>query len=144
MRCVLPAVGSGYVGLSLAPVSPSSATMSYRIDKALEKIERLRAGGIPIYEPGLDKLVDDNARAKRLTFDTDLKGGVATADVVFIAVGTPGAAGRRRSRPQLRICRCGGDCVGADTLYRCGDQIDGTCRHRSRSGANYSRSEPQR
>ncbi len=82
-------VGSGYVGLVSGACFAQFGHDVVCIDKALEKIERLRAGEIPIYEPGLDKLVGDNVRANRLTFDTDLKGGVATADVVFIAVGTP-------------------------------------------------------
>lgn len=82
-------VGSGYVGLVSGACFAQFGHDVVCIDKALEKIERLRAGEIPIYEPGLDKLVDDNVRAHRLAFDTDLKGAVATADVVFIAVGTP-------------------------------------------------------
>lgn len=58
------------------------------IDKDASKIERLRAGGIPIYEPGLDVLVAKNVQAGRLFFDTDAAEAVK-ADAVFIAVGTP-------------------------------------------------------
>jgi UDPglucose 6-dehydrogenase len=54
-----------------------------------DKIAVLRRGELPIYEPGLDDLVAGNVRAQRLSFTTDLKGAVAEADAVFIAVGTP-------------------------------------------------------
>jgi UDPglucose 6-dehydrogenase len=63
------------------------------MDKAVEKIEALKRGEIPIYEPGLDALVESNVRSGRLTFTTDLAGPVAEADVVFIAVGTPSRRG---------------------------------------------------
>jgi UDPglucose 6-dehydrogenase len=59
------------------------------VDKDASKIERLRNGEIPIFEPGLDKLVADNARSGRLTFSTQLGDAVGNADAVFIAVGTP-------------------------------------------------------
>ena len=58
-------------------------------DKVADKVASLRKGNIPIYEPGLDKLVVDNVRAGRLAFDTSLAEAVGNADAVFIAVGTP-------------------------------------------------------
>ena len=63
------------------------------IDKDVGKIERLKAGGIPIYEPGLDVLVAQNVKAGRLSFDTQAAEAVRKADAVFIAVGTPSRRG---------------------------------------------------
>ena len=63
------------------------------IDKDAGKIERLKAGGIPIFEPGLDKLVEQNVKAGRLDFSTDAADAVKDADAVFIAVGTPSRRG---------------------------------------------------
>ncbi|SFV36146.1 UDPglucose 6-dehydrogenase [Devosia crocina] len=86
-------VGSGYVGLvSGACLADFGHTVTC-VDSDSGKIEALNAGAIPIYEPGLDQLVADNARAGRLTFTTRLPAAVAAADVVFIAVGTPSRRG---------------------------------------------------
>ncbi len=63
------------------------------VDKDAAKIEALRAGRIPIFEPGLDHLVAKNAAAGRLSFTTDLAPAVANAEAVFIAVGTPSRRG---------------------------------------------------
>ena len=82
-------IGSGYVGLV------SGACFAYFghdvvcVDKDAGKIARLKAGEMPIFEPGLEKLVADNVRAERLTFSTNLSDAVASAEAVFIAVGTP-------------------------------------------------------
>jgi UDPglucose 6-dehydrogenase len=86
-------IGSGYVGLvSGACFSEFGVTVTC-VDKDDEKIARLGRGEIPIFEPGLDALVERNAQAKRLMFSTDLAGAVAGADAVFIAVGTPSRRG---------------------------------------------------
>ena len=63
------------------------------VDKDADKIARLRNGEIPIYEPGLDTLVENNVRAGRLSFTQDLATAVSGADAVFIAVGTPSRRG---------------------------------------------------
>src|SRR6201999_2649640 len=63
------------------------------VDKDAGKIEALHKGVMPIYEPGLDDLVAANVKAGRLGFTTDLKGPVAAAEAVFIAVGTPSRRG---------------------------------------------------
>jgi len=75
------------------------------IDKDPGKIETLRSGGIPIYEPGLDDVVATNAKAGRLSFTTDLKAAVAGAQAVFIAVARPAAAAT--AMPTV-LCFCRG------------------------------------
>src|SRR5213082_1763155 len=86
-------IGTGYVGLvSGACFSEFGVTVTC-VDKDAGKIERLSRDEMPIYEPGLDKLVASNMAAGRLCFTTDLKSAVASADAVFIAVGTPSRRG---------------------------------------------------
>ena len=86
-------IGTGYVGLvSGACFSEFGVTVTC-VDKDESKIERLKRGEIPIFEPGLDKLVASNAAAGRLHFTTDLTEAVTGADAVFIAVGTPSRRG---------------------------------------------------
>ena len=82
-------IGTGYVGLVSGACFADFGHTVTCIDKDAGKIERLRAGGIPIYEPGLDVLVAKNVQAGRLFFDTDAAEAVNKADAVFIAVGTP-------------------------------------------------------
>src|SRR5205085_9007176 len=59
------------------------------VDVDANKVEKLQRGVIPIYEPGLDKIVEKNEAAGRLTFTTDITSAVERAEVVFLAVGTP-------------------------------------------------------
>jgi UDPglucose 6-dehydrogenase len=82
-------IGSGYVGLVSGACLADFGHDVTCVDVSAEKIEMLKAGRIPIFEPGLDQLVASNVKAGRLTFTTDLAGPVAGADAVFIAVGTP-------------------------------------------------------
>lgn len=82
-------IGTGYVGLVSGACFSEFGTDVICVDKDVEKINRLEDGIMPIYEPGLDVLVENNVKAGRLTFTTDLKEGVKDADAVFIAVGTP-------------------------------------------------------
>jgi UDPglucose 6-dehydrogenase len=86
-------VGSGYVGLVSGACFADFGHEVVCIDKDLAKIARLREGVMPIYEPGLDKLVDSNVKAGRLSFTTDLAEGIAGAEAIFIAVGTPSRRG---------------------------------------------------
>jgi UDPglucose 6-dehydrogenase len=86
-------IGSGYVGLVSGACLADFGHEVTCIDSNAEKIEALKRGEIPIYEPGLDQLVKDNAAAWRLSFSTDLASAVGNADVVFIAVGTPSRRG---------------------------------------------------
>ena len=82
-------IGSGYVGLVSGACFAQFGHDVACIDKDPDKIARLNRGEMPIYEPGLDRLVADNVRAGRLSFGTDFAEAVAAADAVFIAVGTP-------------------------------------------------------
>ena len=86
-------IGTGYVGLVSGACFADFGHVVTCIDKDAGKIERLQSGGIPIYEPGLDRLVADNVRAGRLFFTTDAAEAVRAADAVFIAVGTPSRRG---------------------------------------------------
>ncbi len=86
-------VGSGYVGLVSGACFADFGHEVVCIDKDPAKIESLRAGIMPIYEPGLAELVASNARAGRLSFTTDLAEGIADAGAIFIAVGTPSRRG---------------------------------------------------
>ncbi len=86
-------VGSGYVGLVSGACFADFGHQVTCVDKDAAKIAALKEGVIPIYEPGLDKLVAAGSQAGRLTFTTDLAPAVAGADAVFIAVGTPSRRG---------------------------------------------------
>ena len=86
-------VGSGYVGLVSGACFADFGHEVVCIDKDETKIARLRDGIMPIYEPGLDALVESNVKASRLSFTTDLAEGIAGAKAIFIAVGTPSRRG---------------------------------------------------
>jgi UDPglucose 6-dehydrogenase len=86
-------VGSGYVGLVSGACLADFGHNIVCIDKDPAKIERLRAGEMPIYEPGLDELVRRNVQDGRLSFTTELPEGIADAQAIFIAVGTPSRRG---------------------------------------------------
>ncbi|RGP39940.1 UDP-glucose 6-dehydrogenase [Altererythrobacter insulae] len=86
-------VGSGYVGLVSGACFADFGHNVVCIDKDEDKIESLRQGIMPIYEPGLDSLVETNIKADRLSFTTDLGEGIKGADAIFIAVGTPSRRG---------------------------------------------------
>ncbi|PRX37401.1 UDPglucose 6-dehydrogenase [Meinhardsimonia xiamenensis] len=82
-------VGTGYVGLVSGTCFSDFGHEVVCVDRDPAKIDMLRAGKVPIYEPGLDELLARNSREGRLSFTTDLASAVDGADAVFIAVGTP-------------------------------------------------------
>jgi UDPglucose 6-dehydrogenase len=82
-------VGTGYVGLVTGACFAEFGVHVTCVDKDVEKIEALRKGQIPIYEPGLAEMVAKNRAGGRLDFTTDIAGAVRGALAVFIAVGTP-------------------------------------------------------
>ena len=82
-------IGTGYVGLVSAVCFSEFGWTVNCVDKDASKIERLRAGEIPIYEPGLEELLARNAEKGRIHFFADLKEPVSQADLIFLAVGTP-------------------------------------------------------
>ena len=86
-------IGTGYVGLVSGACFAEFGPYVTCVDLDTAKIERLRRGEIPIYEPGLEALVAKGVQSGRLSFTTDLASAVADADAVFIAVGTPSRRG---------------------------------------------------
>jgi UDPglucose 6-dehydrogenase len=86
-------IGAGYVGLVSGACFADFGHDVICVDKDVEKINALNCGDIPLYEPELERLVASNFAGGRLTFTTDISAAVASADLVFIAVGTPARRG---------------------------------------------------
>ncbi len=82
-------VGTGYVGLVAGTCFADSGNDVVCVDIDPAKIEMLNRGEIPIYEPGLNEMVEHNVREERLHFTTDIKSAVEKSEIIFIAVGTP-------------------------------------------------------
>ena len=120
-------IGTGYVGLVSAACFSEFGVSVVCVDNVAEKIEALRAGKIPIFEPGLEKLVQNNVAAGRLSFTTEIAEAVPGADIVMLAVGTPSRRGdgfaddRHGGRHRIHVadkCRCSGSvCLHFWTLY---------------------------
>jgi UDPglucose 6-dehydrogenase len=86
-------IGTGYVGLVSGACFSDFGHVVTCIDKDAAKIDQLRSGRIPIFEPGLDALVASNVEAGRLSFTTESQAAIRAADAVFLAVGTPSRRG---------------------------------------------------
>ncbi|MBK9629470.1 MAG: UDP-glucose/GDP-mannose dehydrogenase family protein [Saprospiraceae bacterium] len=82
-------IGTGYVGLVTGTCLSETGHHVVCVDNNLDKINNLNAGIIPIYEPGLELLIDRNTNSHRLTFTTDLKEAVENSEIVFLALPTP-------------------------------------------------------
>ena len=82
-------VGTGYVGLVAGTCFADAGNDVICVDNDQDKIEKLNAGQIPIYEPGLEEMVRRNVEQDRLQFTTDIKTAVEKSNIIFIAVGTP-------------------------------------------------------
>ena len=82
-------IGAGYVGLVSAACFSEFGWNVVCVDTDVGKVENLRSGQIPIYEPGLDDLLSRNLKTGRIEFSTDVEDAVSNAELVFLAVGTP-------------------------------------------------------
>ena len=86
---IIAIIGCGYVGLVSGACFAAAGWNVICVDNELAKIDSLRQGRIPIHEPGLEEMLRESMRLERLSFTTDIGAAVSSADVVFIAVGTP-------------------------------------------------------
>jgi len=110
-------VGTGYVGLVTGTCFAESGHTVTCLDLDEKKIETLRAGGVPIYEPGLEELIRRNARDGRLRFTTSYAEAIPDAEVAFIAVGTPpGENGEADLKYVLAAARQVGEHLGRYTV----------------------------
>lgn len=82
-------IGTGYVGLVTGTCFAETGNQVVCVDIDEDKVERMKQGEVPIYEPGLEALFERNTRQKRLSFTTDLKAGIQKAEAIFLALPTP-------------------------------------------------------
>ena len=110
-------IGTGYVGLVVGACLAETGNSVRCVDSDAEKVERLRRGEIPIYEPGLGEMVPRNVSEERLDFTTDLEGTVEASEVIFIAVGTPqGEDGSADLKHVLEVARGIGQAMNGDKI----------------------------
>lgn len=122
-------IGTGYVGLVAGACFGHGGHSVTCVDVDERKIEGLRRGVLPIYEPGLDALVEQGVASGRLTFTTDTAAAVADVDVVFIAVGTPpDEDGAADVRHVLGVARTVAPMLRPGTVVACKSTVPvGTC-----------------
>ena len=82
-------IGTGYVGLVSGTCFADLGNRVYCVDKDKNKINKLKNGICPIYEPGLEDLIKNNLRSGRLDFTDDLEKAIKESQIIFICVGTP-------------------------------------------------------
>lgn len=106
----LTMVGTGYVGLVTGTCFANTGNKVTCLDVDAGKIERLNRGEVPIYEPGLDELIQRNVASGRLSFTTDAERAYAGAEVIFICVGTPSDA---QGKADLKFVRSAAEAIAA-------------------------------
>ena len=112
-------IGTGYVGLVAGVCFAEAGNDVIGVDVNLEKLRRLNAGELPIYEPGLEHIFFRNTREERLLFTDDLAHAVAESEVIFLALPTPpGADGGADLKYVLGASRDIGKLLGADSHYK--------------------------
>src|SRR3954468_3115594 len=89
MPHTIAVIGTGYVGLVTGTCFAEGGNQVHCVDIDPKKVEMLEAGRVPIYEPGLDLLLERNIRERRIKFSLDLKGAVLKAEVIFLCLPTP-------------------------------------------------------
>ena len=82
-------VGTGYVGLVTGTCFAETGNQVICVDIDAKKVEKMRNGEVPIYEPNLDVIFERNIKANRLSFTTDLAEGIKDAEIIFLALPTP-------------------------------------------------------
>jgi UDPglucose 6-dehydrogenase len=110
-------IGTGYVGLVAGACLSETGNDVICADIDQRKIDRLNQGEIPIYEPGLEPLIESNLEAGRLTFTTDVPAAVKGSDIIFIAVGTPpGEDGSADLKHVLAVAKTIGESMNGEKI----------------------------
>ena len=102
-------IGTGYIGLVTGVCLADFGNKVNCVDVNKQKIGLLKKGGCPIYEPGLEELIKKNKAQKRLFFTTEMQEGIKDAEVIFIAVGTPG---KKNGEPDLKYIKQASEEIG--------------------------------
>jgi UDPglucose 6-dehydrogenase len=110
-------IGTGYVGLVVGACLAESGNDVIGADVDTDKIDRLKKGEVPIFEPGLDRLLEENLSAGRLHFTIDVPDAVRRSDVIFIAVGTPpGEDGSADLKHVVAVARAIGQAMNGEKI----------------------------